>query len=217
MQQGPGPYDSKQARSRGASLTRSSPGVDPLSRGGFGVEGGRGLGVEGGLGFELPDCGVRGGGGGGRGLAALSSLAASSVRRLLPVSVCARPGEGPLGGLGRDVPSNDGLSPDDDRPCELYGDLWRDDPPFDDGLSMDEDLSRGEELLRDDPPRDEMATPFDFPSARLGSGPNTLSLSSDSARSPPITAGFELFDEGGNADIAAILSRSAYVSTAGCG
>lgn len=67
------------------------------------MEGGRGLGVEGGLGFELPECGVRGRGGGGRGLDALSLLAASSVRRLLPVSVCP-PAEGPLGrgGLGRD-------------------------------------------------------------------------------------------------------------------
>ena len=107
-----------------SSLARSSPGVDTPSPGGFGVEGGRGLGVEGGLGFEPPECGVRGRGGGGRDREALSLLAASSVRRLFPVSVC-RPDEGPLGGRGRDWPSDDdeGLSPDDDRPCELYGDL----------------------------------------------------------------------------------------------
>lgn len=134
-------------RSRDASQSCSSPGVDPPSRGGgFGVEGGRGLGVEGGLGFELPECGVRGGGGGGRGLDALSLLAASSVRRLFPFSVC-RPGDGPLGGLGRVAwPPGDGLPPDNDRPCELCGDFPRDGPPFDDDLSLDEDLPGDEDL-----------------------------------------------------------------------
>lgn len=112
----------------------SSPGVDSPSRTGFGVEGGRGLGVEGGLGFELPEWGVRGGGGGGRGLDALPLLAASSVRRLLPVSEFARPGEGPLGGLGRGWPFDEGLSLDDDRPCDEDG------LPLDDGLLLDEDL-----------------------------------------------------------------------------
>lgn len=121
------------------SVERSSPGVDPPSRDGFGVEGGRGLGVEGGLGLEPPECGVRGRGGGGRCLDALSLPLASSVRRLLPLSGC-RPGEGPLGGLGRDWPPEDGLSPDEDRPCGAYGDLPWDDPWCDDGLSRDDDL-----------------------------------------------------------------------------
>ncbi len=98
-----------------AGLARcSSPGVDSPSRTGFGVEGGRG--VEGGLGFELLECRVRGGGGGGRGFDELPLLAASSVRRLLPVSGCERPGEGPAGSLGRGWPFDDGLSLDDDRP-----------------------------------------------------------------------------------------------------
>lgn len=85
------------------------------SPGGFGVDGGRGF-VEGGLGFELLEVGVRGGGGGGRGLDAPPLLVVSCGRRLLPVSVCARAGAGPLGGLGRGLPFDEGLSPDDDRP-----------------------------------------------------------------------------------------------------
>lgn len=76
------------------------------------------MGVVGGLGLELLECGVRGGGGGGRGLDALPLLVASCDRRLLPVSVGARAGAGPLGGLGRGLTFDDGLSPDDDRPCD---------------------------------------------------------------------------------------------------